>query len=335
MLSKLYVSGGRQKPRAQGRPEWQVWGGALIVEIDVMAGTSRPVVEYVTPPDACAADLDPSVVFKAGTLVDGCLHACTQTEVITYSIPDFQQVGYVSLPRFNDVHHVRPTADGTLLVANTGLDAVVEVTQDGDVLREWSTAGEDIWSRFDPATDYRKVLTTKPHHSHPNYVFQVGGEIWCTRFQQRDAICLTRPEWRIALDGAPNHQGAVVGDRVYFTTVDAQLIVADAVSRRKVRDIDLNALSTTKAPLGWCRGLAVLDDDHVAVGFSRLRPTKFQDNLRWLKSNLGGSGWGLAPARVAVFDLTRGEMVWEHILEPLGLNIVFSIHAVNTMDATP
>ena len=253
MLSKLYVVGGRQKPTtAQRLPEWQVWGGGLIVEIDVRSGTARTLVEYMSPPDACAADLDPSIVFKAGTLVDGCLHVCTQTEVLAYSVPDFQQVGYVSIPRFNDVHHARPTADGTLLVANTGLDAVVEVTQDGDVCREWSTAGEDIWSRFDPTVDYRKVLTTKPHHSHPNYVFQVGGETWCTRLVQRDAICLTRPEWRIALDGAPNHDGNVIGDRVYFTTADAHVVVADAVSRRKVQDIDLNTLSSTKGPLGWC-----------------------------------------------------------------------------------
>jgi hypothetical protein len=327
-MNCLYVVGGRQKPGATGRtPEWHLWGGGLIVEVDLARGEVRPCAEYVSPPEACAAEDDPSIVFKAGTLDGDRFYACTQTELLVYSVPDFRRVGYVSLPRFNDLHHVRPGRDGTLLVANTGLDTVVEVTPEGAVRREWSVLGEDVWQRFSVEVDYRRVATTKPHHAHPNFVFEVRGEIWTTRFLQRDAICLTRPGWRIPLEGAPNHDGEVLGDRVYFTSVDAHVVIADAVTLRKERDVDLNAIAGDDAPLGWCRGLAVLDEDHVAVGFSRLRPTRFRENLRWLKHKLGGSGLGLAPTRIVVFDLTRGKRCWEQDLEGAGMNIVFSVHS--------
>ena len=324
----IYVVGGRQKSTATDRTEeWMMWGSALIVEVDPVRRTCRQVVEYISPPEACAAENDPSIVFKAGTMVGDLLYVPTQTELLTYTVPDFKRVGYVSLSCFNDVHHVRPTAKGTLLVANTGLDSVVEVTTGGELVREWSTTSQDIWQRFDRNTDYRKVPTTKPHISHPNYVFEALGEIWVTRFNDRDALCLTKPEWTIPLQGAGNHDGEVHGTDVYFSSVDAHVIIADAAKRQKTLDLDLNKLEGVDMPLGWCRGLTRLDEDHVMIGFSRLRPTKFQDNLRWVKHKLGGKGHGLAPTRIAVINVKTSRKVWELDLEPSGMNIVFSVHA--------
>lgn len=305
-----------------------MWGGGLVVEVDLTNGEVSQRAHYLSPPEVCAVEENPSIVFKAGTLVGDRLYVCTQTELLIYAVPSFEQVGYVTLPRFNDVHHVRPTAHGTLMVANTGLDTVVEVSPDGEVRREWSVLGEDVWARFSQDVDYRRVATTKPHHAHPNFVFEVAGEYWVTRFIQRDAICLTRPGGRIPIEGAPNHDGEVLGHRVYFTSVDAHVVIADVETQRVERVIDLNAIGDSDRPLGWCRGLAVLDEDHVAVGFSRLRPTKFRENVRWLKHKLGGSGMGLAPTRIAVFDLKHGKLCWERDLEPAGMNIVFSVHSV-------
>jgi hypothetical protein len=65
------------------------------------------------------------------------LYACTATEVLIFSPPEFQQTGYVSFPALNDVHHVTPTSDDNLLVANPGLDTVVKFTLPGEVLSEW------------------------------------------------------------------------------------------------------------------------------------------------------------------------------------------------------
>ena len=172
-------------------PEWHQHGLAYIVAVDVERGRVEGCVEYRSPPEVCAADADPSIVFKTGTLVDGQLYVPTQTELLVYDLPSFTRRVYISLPCFNDVHHVRPSSRGTLLVANTGLDMVVEVGQDGTVQREWAVLDEPLWSRFSRDVDYRKVVTTKPHRSHPNHVFELDGEIWVTRFTRRPAILQT------------------------------------------------------------------------------------------------------------------------------------------------
>src|SRR5262249_317885 len=145
--------------------------------------------------------------------------------VLIYSLPDFTLTDYISLPQFNDLHHVRPTSTGSLAVANTGLDQVVEMSREGRVLRLWSAVGGDPWDRFDPERDYRKVDSTKPHRSHPNYVFEVGEDLWGTRFEQRDALCLTGGG-RIAIDVQRPHDGITMGDKVYFTTVNGCIVIA-------------------------------------------------------------------------------------------------------------
>ena len=88
----------------------------------------------------------------------------------------------------------------------------------------------------------------------------------------------------------------------------------------------MNKIVGDGPPLGWCRGIELLDDRHAVVGFSRLRPTKWEQNLRWVKRQLGGKGTGLLPTRIALVDLSAERFVWEVDLEPGGLNAVFSIH---------
>jgi hypothetical protein len=89
--------------------------------------------------------------------------------------------------------------------------------------------------------------------------------------------------------------------------------------------VDLNQIAGGGAS-GWCRGLEVLDEDRVVVAFSRLRPTKWRENVRWAKRRLGSRGVGLLPTRLAMVDL-RTERFWEANLEPVGLYAVFSVHA--------
>lgn len=325
-MSLLYVVGGRQKPSASEQEgEWRHYGQGLILAVDQETGVLDPMVEYTSSPDVCPPD-DPSILFKTGTLVGHQLYAPTQTEVLVFDVRTFEQTGYVSLPRFNDVHHVRPHTSETLLVANTGLDMVVEVGLDGTVHREWSVFGGDPWGRFSTAVDYRKVATTKPHRSHPNHVFLLDSEIWVTRYEQMDAVCLTHDSERIPVADKWIHDGLVHGDTVYFTAVNGQVIEVDAVRRTVRNQYDLNGIDGRGMPLGWCRGLEVLDDDHVVVGFSRLRPTKWKRNVQWVKRRLGGGGGGLLPTRLAMFDLRRRKRCWELDLEPGGMNAVFSIH---------
>ena len=85
-VRSLYVLGGRQK-RRRVEDEWQQYEAALIVRVDLETGEAEPLVEYQSPPDVCPA-VEPSFTFKAGTVANGRLYVCTQTELLWYKLPD-------------------------------------------------------------------------------------------------------------------------------------------------------------------------------------------------------------------------------------------------------
>src|SRR4030095_9690570 len=101
---------------------------------------------------------------------------------------------------------------------------------------------------------------------------------------------------------------------------------------RVTRCCDLNMMYDGSRSLGWARGLEVLDEDHIVVGFSRLRPTKWKQNIQWVKNQLGGTASAVFPTRIAMFDIRRGRLCWEVNLEPAGMNAVFSIHRAPVCD---
>ena len=321
-MSDIYVVGGHVRQNVfRTLEEWQSCDKGRIVRLDVSNGESQSCVEYLSPPEACANEL-PAILFKSAYLDKDTLYACTSTEVLIYKLPDFRCIKYLSLPCFNDVHHVCPTGKDTLAVAVTGLDMVVEITMDGEVVREWSVLEEDLWARFSRDLDYRKVPTTKPHHSHPNHVFQVDGELWVTRFKQKDAICLTKPGGRIDVAVERPHDGYLFGDSVYFTTVDGHVVVADQKTHKVRQTFDLNEMHPEPPKvLGWCRGLLPLDERFVWVGFTRVRPTKFKENLAWIRNGATRH----KASHIALYDLERRECVQEIPLEPHGIGVVFSM----------
>lgn len=321
----LYVIGGRQHERVTTEEEQRKFAHAVAVEVEVETGTIDERVVYTPAPEITSSGKLANNVFKAGTLEGDRLYVCTETEILVYRLPGFELVRQLSLPLFNDLHHVYPRDDGTLLVAVTGLDMVVEIDAEGQVSREWSALGDDPWERFDRSVDYRQ-RSTKPHRSHPNYVFEADGELWVTRFEQRDALCLTS-ERRIDIGVERPHDGVVRGDRVYFTTVDGQVAIADPRADRVERVVDLNQIVGGKYALGWCRGLLPIDEQRVVVGFSRLRSTRFRQNLRWITGRLGlRETLGNLPTRIVCFDLEAGTVEWEVALEDAGVNVLFSIH---------
>lgn len=305
--------------------EWQSSQKAVILELDLETKTSRPCVEYVSPAEACAAEL-PAILFKSASIHEGKFYACTSTEVLVYELPNFRLLHYVSLPCFNDLHHVIPTPQGTLLVVVTGLDMLVEVSTEGKLLQAWSVLeGEAPWTRFSRDVDYRLVPSTKPHRSHPNHVFQLGDEIWVTRFNQRDAISLTDPGRRINIEVQRPHDGYTHDDSIYFTTVDGHIAVAGRETLQVEKIYDLNLMSGKNGqPLGWCRGLALMDERFLWVGFTRVRPTKFRENLTWLKT-AGAADEILLPTHLALYDLQQGSQVDQIALEPHGIGVVFSL----------
>lgn len=324
-MNSFYLTGGRLRRTVFRKlEEWQSCEKAVLVELDPAKNQSRTCVEYTSPPDVCP-DVLPAFLFKSATIRGNKLYACTSTEVLIYELPSFSLLHYISLPCFNDLHHVCPSRQGTLLVTVTGLDLVVEITTGGNLIREWSVIGEDTWARFSRNTDYRKVSTTKPHKSHPNHVFELDDEIWVTRLQQRDAICLTTSGPRIDIAVQRPHDGHVFGDRIYFTTVDGHIVIVDRKTLRVAETIDLNYMGGhAEQVLGWCRGVLPLDERWLWVGFTRVRPTKFVENVAWIRH---GNSHRHRPSHIALYDLERKTCNQEIELEPHGIGVVFSLLA--------
>ena len=331
------VLGGTARPDQARRREWQHFEKGVVLSVDRETQAVSTVLEYVSPPEVCP-DL-PSVVFKAGTLRDNNLYLCTQTEILVYSLPGFEKIQYITLPFFNDLHHVTPTDRGTLLAVVTGLDLVVEIDHDGAVIGEWDVLGEDTWARFSRETDYRKVPTTQPHIAHPNYAFMLGEDIWTTRCDLKDAVCLTDRSKRIDLSGAGFtesvmvHDGLLHGGRLYFTSVNGTVLIADPQSCRVVDVIDLRGIVGSDYPLGWCRSIELVDEERIVVGFSRIRKTKLEDKVSWAKAQvkrLSGIGDYMQtmpslPTRICCFNLRTREQEWELPLAEHGIDAVFSV----------
>jgi hypothetical protein len=328
-MAKLYILGGRQrKPglnEATEKDEWYLYEAALILEVDTDSGAVRTCVEYQSPPEARAGD-HLAAHFHSGAVVGNTLYTCTTTEVLIYQLPDFKQIGYISLPCFNDVHHVTPASDGNLLIVSTGLEMVVKVSPRGEVLAEWSVLGEDPWTRFSRATDYRKVETTKPHISHPNFAFELAGEVWATRFHQHDAISLNGSKRRIKIADEGVHDGMAWGDRLLFTAVDGKIVAVNRHSLQVELVVDLRQIQDRDQLVlpAWCRGLLPVDDRNIWVGFTRIRRTLFRENVRWVKTILR-EGTVVRPTHIALFDIVSKECLQEFNLEPHGMNAVYGI----------
>ncbi|HTS06950.1 MAG TPA: hypothetical protein VMP68_15325 [Candidatus Eisenbacteria bacterium] len=317
----IYIVGGHVRQNLFRKlEEWQSCDRARIVQLGPEENRSHVCVEYSSSPELCS-DNQPAILFKAASICDKTLYACTSTEVLVYKLPGFEQVRRISLPCFNDLHHVCPTSRGTLAVAVTGLDMVVEITSTGELVREWSVLGEEPWAHFSRTTDYRKVQTTKPHRSHPDHIFEWNGELWVTRFEQRDAICLTSPG-RIDIAVERPHDGLLFGGSLYFTTVDGHIVIADPDSRAVTRIYDLNKMhSQPRQILGWCRGLLPVDERYIWVGFTRVRPTKFKENLAWIRNKANRH----KSSHIGLYDLKEQRSVREIAVEPHGIGVVFSL----------
>ena len=331
-MPKLYVLGGRERRPGISEPtpkdEWYLYTTALILEVDTASGAVRTCVEYQSPPEVRPGK-HPAAHFHSGALIGNTLYTCTATEVLIYRLPDFERIGYISLPCFNDLHHVAPMSNGNLLVVSTGLEMVIQISPSGEVLEEWSALKADPWVRFSRAIDYRKVDTTKPHISHPNFVFELEGEVWVTRFHQHDAISLNGSGKRISIADEGVHDGLFWGNQILFTAVDGKIVIVNRHSLEVEQVIDLRQIQDRDQLVlpAWCRGLLPVDERRIWVGFTRIRQTIFRENVRWVKTVLR-EGVVVRPTHIALFDIVSKECLETFDLEPYGLNTVFSIFPV-------
>ena len=301
-----------------GQEIFQGYDRGLVLEVETLSGEVSVCFEYDSPAEVLGGQ-DAAISLQASTIEGDRLYTCTETEVMVYAIPQFELLDYVSLPCFNDVHHVRPSPSGNIALANAGLEMVLEMTSEGEIIRAWNALGEDPWAHVDPEVDYRKV-STKPHQAHPNYIFYLGSELWATRFHQGDAISLEESDRSIQLSDERVHDGLLHDGKLYFTTVDGTIVVADAERLEVIERIDLAAFSDERMLLGWCRGVLV-DGPRLWVGFSRIRPTQFRENVSWVARGFRRG----KPTHLACYDLERRTCLTEIDLEPVGLSALYSI----------
>jgi hypothetical protein len=322
-MNKIWVGGGQfRRSVFQKLEEWEFCKRAMLVEIDLTTRASRSCLEYESPKEVTPDEL-PAIIFKSPTLRDNMLYACTSTEVMVYELPSFRLATYISLPFFNDVHHVQPTARGSLLVMVTGLDMVAEISLDGKLLRCWDVMGQDTGEIYSRDIDYRKIPTTKPHRAHANHIFQLGDEIWVTRFHQRDAVSLNDRKRKIEIGIQSPHDGFLFNGSLYFSTVDGHVVIVNPQTLKIERIHDLNNMSNPRGvTLGWCRGLLPLDERFLWVGFTRVRPTRFQENLNWVRHP---RAIRRRPSRVALYDLQSERCVEEIETEIHGIGVVFTL----------
>lgn len=318
---ELYIVGGMQKQARTATdlaPDWYDYKEGLILKVDTTTKKVKPVFNYKSQPHAHLEG--DSVLFKSGSIQGDSLYLCTQTEVMIVDAHTFEQKQYISHRFFNDVHHVIPDQDENLVIANTGLDMVLRLSPTGEMLDSWNVLFQDPWAKVDHDLDYRLGVSTKPHEAHPNYVFMVDDDVWATRFEKRDAVCLTDRSKQIKVDIERVHDGYLHEGQIYFTTVDGHVAIYNADTLDHVRTICLGDAHPENTLLGWCRGLFVTEDV-MWVGFSRIRPTRFRNALSWIRTGFQKS----MPTHIACYCLKTGACLEEIDLEPYGLNAVFSV----------
>lgn len=322
---RLLLTGGRQRLSVRKREEWHLYDEARLVILDTETGKAELVLRHQTPVGERPDEM-PSHIFKAAVREPETseLWVVSQTEVLCINCLSYEIKERFSHPWFNDLHHVAPI-NGLLHVVSTGLDSLISFNDNREAISIRHAMGDDPWIHFDRDIDYRLTPTTKPHRSHPNYVFWTPNGLWLTRFEQKDAICLDDPSRRIAIDTGKPHDGIVNNGKLWFTTVNGYVICVDPQTGKIVDCFDLNAIEKRGVPLGWCRGLWI-DNDTAYVGYTRIRQTNFRQNLSWLTHGLKTpAGYKSLPTRVAAYDLAARQLIDEWSVEEAGLNALFSI----------
>jgi len=324
--AKLVITGGRQRTFDHNIDEWSGYDRAISIEITNNRGELNisKSIDYLSP-NECMAEKDASITFKSGSINHEELWIPTQTEVLQFDPKTYQTISRISHPAFNDVHHVMVSSRNTLIVTSTGLDALFEFSRQGELLNEWSCTDTPVWEKFNQKTDYRRVLTTKPHISHPNFCFEYKGQFWVTRMKQKDTYCVQTGE-SIALGESETHDGFLVGDNAYFTHVEAHVTKVDMRTKKVVKRYDLKSQNKSKKYFGWCRAFYYINDDYFLVGFTRIRPSKFHQGMQWLNGKIRPKNWpGCHPTMVCLLNTQEMKIEWKLNLEDYDVNAIFSI----------
>jgi len=325
-MKKFLITGGQER---KGNVEYEGWRGSCagkLLRVDFDTGKTEELVVLDQGGDNYPDD-NPNLLFTAATLDGDTLWLCSETEAFEYSYPQLELKRKASYPCFQNIHHVA-TYGENIAVVSTGLDMVVLLSKETlEPVSYINVEGKDAWHRFSCDVDYRKIHSTKPHDSHPNLVFNLDGDLWATRFIQRDAVMLGNASCKISVsDKCGIHDGHVVGGEIYFTSVNGAVIIVDLAERKVKERISLREIEGVSIPLAWCRGLHI-DGDIAYVGFSHLRPTKLMDNIRWARNYVASKG-ALTKTRIVAYDLKKKKKVGECFMPKNSVSSIYSIIGV-------
>ena len=278
----LLITGGCLRPNGFELGEGKYYGKAGLLKLDLTTGQFSTLLSKADGGANYPAE-HPNQQFTAACLDGDTLWLPTDTEVYQYQLPQLTQLKCFSHPCFHNIHSVH-LLDNELVVTSTGMDNIVVLCpESGEIKRIINTEGKDPWHRFDPKTDYRLIHSTRPHDSHPNYVFKLDNKLWATRCTHDDAVCLDDVTDRIDVahqDEMSVHDGIWWQDKLVFTRVDGYLVIVDPKTRKVIEKYDPFANERNR-PLGWCRGLMV-DGDIFYIGYSKLRKTKLMSKLKFI-----------------------------------------------------
>ena len=326
---KIIITGGRQSNSSLSyfNKEWSNGVRGVIFEYDTDSKKIEEKFVYETPEELRPKN-DYSISFKSGSIHQGKLYVTTLTEILILSLPDYKIIDKISLNIFNDLHHVI-YVKGFLYIVVTGLDLTIEYDLNKKKISKFFNCYREkkTWERFSKKVDYRKINTTKPHFSHPNHVTIFNKKLYITRYKQQDVIVykLNGDYLRtIELNNGIPHDGSIFNDEFIYTTVTGKIIKVNKKNESIKDIIDLNKFAVDDCSLGWCRGYNFCNDMNY-VGFSRIRPTKFMENIKWLGSKINDKYKLKMPTRVEIYNKNFSKIVDTIELEKVGLNWIFSI----------
>ena len=324
----LLITGGCLRANGFELGEGKYYGNAGLLKLDLTSGQFSTLLSKADGGNNYPTE-DPNQQFTAACLDGDTLWLPTDTEVYQYQLPELKQLKCFSHPCFHNIHSVH-LIDNELVVTSTGIDNVVILCPDtGDIKRIINTEGKDPWHRFNPDTDYRLVHSTRPHDSHPNYVFKMDNKLWATRCTHDDAVCLDNVADRIDVahqDAMSVHDGIWWHDKLVFTRVDGYLVIVDPKTRQVIDKHDPFANERNR-PLGWCRGLLV-DGDIFYIGYSKLRKTKLMSKLKFLSQGnfkyMDGN-----EALVVAYDISNKKVINTYAIPAGMLDAIYGILPYN------
>lgn len=326
MDKAVLITGGVLRPDGFELGEGKYYGGARLLRLDTR-NAAIEVLVAIDEGNQNYPDQHPNLEFTVGDVDDDALWLSTDTEIRHYRYPSLELLDSFSHPCFHNIHSVAAHGD-ELYVTSTGLDMVVVLDKrSGAIVRHINAEGKPTWHRFSPEVDYRKQHSTRPHDCHPNYVFWVDGEPWVTRCTQEDAVMLADPSRSINISGTKKpmsvHDGIVRDGRIYFTTVDGAIVIADGHGQQVVDILQLSSLQGYGGLRGWCRGL-LLDGDIGYVGFSRLRKTRRMEKLEWV-GRLLKRGELIEECSVLAIDLKQPRILADYRIPKDKLDAIYSV----------